>query len=63
MAKKAKRSKDSPSPSGEKYTVVARRYRPQSFDELVGQTQVAQGLSKAISQNRVGHAYLFTGAR
>tara|TARA_B100000809_G_scaffold164472_2_gene161828 strand:+ start:367 stop:2070 length:1704 start_codon:yes stop_codon:yes gene_type:complete len=63
MAEKAKRSKDSPSPSGEKYTVVARRYRPQSFDELVGQTQVAQGLSKAISQNRVGHAYLFTGAR
>ena len=63
MAKKAKRTKDSPSRGSEKYTVVARRYRPQSFDELVGQAQVAQGLSKAISQNRVGHAYLFTGAR
>ena len=63
MAKKAKRTKNSPSSDGHKYTVVARRYRPQSFDELVGQSQVALGLSKAISQNRVGHAYLFTGAR
>jgi DNA polymerase-3 subunit gamma/tau len=63
MAKKAKHTKDSPSRGSEKYTVVARRYRPQSFDELVGQAQVAQGLSKAISQDRVGHAYLFTGAR
>ena len=63
MAKKAKQKNNSPSPDGQKYTVVARRYRPQSFDELVGQSQVAQGLSKAISQNRVGHAYLFSGAR
>ncbi|MDP7206172.1 MAG: DNA polymerase III subunit gamma/tau, partial [Pirellulaceae bacterium] len=63
MAKKAKQTKTTPSPDGQKYTVVARRYRPQSFDELVGQSQVAQGLSKAISQNRVGHAYLFSGAR
>ncbi len=63
MAKKATQKKDSPSSDGQKYTVVARRYRPQSFDELVGQSQVAQGLSKAISQNRVGHAYLFSGAR
>jgi DNA polymerase III subunit gamma/tau len=45
------------------YVVVARRYRPQVFDELVGQEHVAQALSNAISSNRVGHAYLFTGAR
>lgn len=45
------------------YVVVARRYRPKSFDELVGQQQVAQALSNAITTNRVGHAYLFTGAR
>ncbi len=45
------------------YVVVARRYRPQQFDELVGQEHVAQALSNAIRTNRVGHAYLFTGAR
>ena len=46
-----------------KYTVVARRYRPKTFEELVGQDTVAQGLLRAIQTNRVGHAYLFTGAR
>ena len=45
------------------YVVVARRYRPQSFQDLVGQGQVAQALANAITTNRVGHAYLFTGAR
>jgi DNA polymerase III subunit gamma/tau len=46
-----------------KYTVVARRYRPKTFEELVGQSTVAQALISAIQSNRVGHAYLFTGAR
>ena len=45
------------------YVVVARRYRPQTFEELLGQEHVAQALSNAISTQRVGHAYLFTGAR
>jgi DNA polymerase III subunit gamma/tau len=45
------------------YVVVARRYRPQTFDELIGQEHVAQALSNAIATHRVGHAYLFTGAR
>ncbi len=45
------------------YVVVARRYRPQTFTELVGQSQVSQALSNAITTSRVGHAYLFTGAR
>lgn len=45
------------------YVVVARRYRPKTFTELVGQSQVAQALRNAILTNRVGHAYLFTGAR
>ena len=48
--------------SGE-YVVVARRYRPQTFQELVGQRQVSQALRNAIATKRVGHAYLFTGAR
>ncbi|MCH2181221.1 MAG: DNA polymerase III subunit gamma/tau [Mariniblastus sp.] len=51
------------SPEQSQYTVVARRYRPQSFTDLVGQGHIAQALSNAIRQNRVGHAYLFTGAR
>ena len=45
------------------YQVVARRYRPQAFDELIGQETVARALSNAIETDRVGHAYLFTGAR
>jgi len=43
--------------------VVARRYRPQDFGDLVGQQQVSRALANAINTNRVGHAYLFTGAR
>src|SRR5258705_10023609 len=46
-----------------RYPVIARRYRPQSFDELVGQEHVARALQQAITSGRVGHAYLFTGAR
>jgi len=45
------------------YTVLARRFRPQSFSEVVGQSHVAQALKNAIAGGRVAHAYLFTGAR
>jgi DNA polymerase-3 subunit gamma/tau len=45
------------------YTVLARRFRPQAFDEVVGQEHVAQALRNAIASGRVAHAYLFTGAR
>ena len=45
------------------YQVVARRYRPQGFDTLIGQDHVAKALMGAIASGRVGHAYLFTGAR
>ena len=44
------------------YVVVARRYRPQTFGDLVGQEHVAEALEAAITTGRVGHAYLFTGA-
>ena len=47
----------------DQYQVVALRYRPQSFESLVGQGHIATALANAIKQNRVGHAYLFTGAR
>jgi DNA polymerase III subunit gamma/tau len=55
-------SPDVPTGCGE-YVVVARRYRPQTFDELIGQEHVARALKGAIESDRVGHAYLFTGAR
>src|SRR4051794_31928455 len=47
----------------EGYTVLARRYRPQTFTDLVGQEPVARALGNAIRSGRVAHAYLFTGAR
>ena len=47
----------------DQYVVVARRYRPKDFGDLVGQSQASTALKNAIQQNRVGHAYLFTGAR
>ncbi len=52
-----------PAMPGDTYTVFARRYRPLSFDEVIGQEHVAQTLRNAISESRVGHAYLFTGPR
>jgi DNA polymerase-3 subunit gamma/tau len=45
------------------YTVLARRYRSQSFDEVVGQEPVARTLANAIEAGRVAHAYLFCGTR
>jgi DNA polymerase-3 subunit gamma/tau len=45
------------------YEVFARKYRPQTFDDLVGQTHVAQTLKNAVAQNRLAHAYLFVGPR
>ena len=45
------------------YTVLARRYRSRTFDDVVGQEHVAQTLKKAIAANRVAHAYLFCGTR
>ena len=45
------------------YTVLARRYRSQTFDDVVGQDAVAQTLKNAIESKRVAHAYLFSGTR
>ncbi len=45
------------------YTVLARRYRSRSFDELVGQEPIARTLEHAIAAGRTGHAYLFCGTR
>jgi DNA polymerase-3 subunit gamma/tau len=45
------------------YTVLARRYRSGTFDEVIGQDHIAQTLKKAITSGRVAHAYLFCGTR
>jgi DNA polymerase-3 subunit gamma/tau len=45
------------------YTVLARRYRSRSFDELIGQESIARTLQNAITMGRTAHAYLFCGTR
>lgn len=45
------------------YLVLARQWRPQVFEEVIGQRSITQTLQNAISQNRVSHAFLFSGAR
>src|SRR5882762_3926660 len=45
------------------YQVIARKYRPQRFADVVGQEHVTQTLSNAIGQKRIAHAYLFCGPR
>jgi len=45
------------------YQVIARKFRPQVFEEVVGQKPIVQTLQSAIQMDRIGHAYLFSGAR
>ena len=45
------------------YTVLARKYRSQTFDDVIGQDAISQTLKNAIKTDRVAHAYLFTGTR
>src|SRR5262245_6608802 len=64
MAKQEKTTvKPASSAAGTHYKVLARRWRPQQFSDLIGQEAIAQALQGAITAQRVAHAYLFTGAR
>jgi DNA polymerase III subunit gamma/tau len=45
------------------YKVIARKYRPQTFNEIVGQQHVTKTIANAINSNRVAHAYIFSGVR
>ena len=45
------------------YVVIARRWRPQTFDEIIGQDHVSKTLSNAITNNHIAHSYIFTGPR
>ena len=46
-----------------KYQVIARKFRPQVFEDVVGQKPIVQTLQNAIQLERIGHAYLFSGPR
>jgi DNA polymerase-3 subunit gamma/tau len=63
MAKRASPPAEREPHAGGEYTVLARRYRPRQFDDIVGQEPVTRALVNALTNNRVAHAYLFTGAR
>jgi len=50
-------------PTPPRYQVIARKYRPQGFDELIGQEHVQKTLANAISSGRIAHGYIFSGQR
>lgn len=54
---------DSPTTTGSAYRVLARKYRPQTFAELIGQDAMVQTLGNAIKRGRLAHAFLMTGVR
>lgn len=58
----ADENQDSKTPE-DQYVVLARKYRPQSFDELLGQDALVRTLTNAIKNNRLHHAYILTGIR
>ena len=45
------------------YQVLARKWRPKTFDEVVGQSTVTRTLRNALASGRIGHAFLLSGAR
>ena len=45
------------------YQVSARKWRPQNFEEVIGQQHIARTLTNAIRQKRIAHSYLFSGMR
>ncbi|MGQ0527127.1 MAG: DNA polymerase III subunit gamma/tau [Alphaproteobacteria bacterium] len=51
------------SPDPKPYRVLARKYRPQNFDELIGQDPLVRTLKNAISSGRIAHAFMLTGVR
>ncbi len=63
MAKQKTSAESADGNVGNAYTVLARRYRPQQFADLVGQEAISRALMNAIESGRVAHAYLFTGVR
>jgi DNA polymerase III subunit gamma/tau len=54
---------DQPAPAGQAPLALYRRYRPDTFAEVIGQDHVTEPLQRALTNNRVNHAYLFSGPR
>ena len=52
-----------PATGSSAYRVLARKYRPQTFDELIGQDAMVKTLANAIERGRIAHAFLLTGVR
>ena len=63
LAKPAESTSPQPVATGGAYRVLARKYRPQTFDELIGQDAMVQTLANAIERGRIAHAFLLTGVR
>src|ERR1041384_8128237 len=69
MAKKPKSDDDAttPAPSADApakpYVVLARKYRPQTFDDLIGQETMVQTLRNAFASGRIAHGFMLTGVR
>ncbi|MGZ3196044.1 MAG: DNA polymerase III subunit gamma/tau [Croceibacterium sp.] len=62
-AAEAPKPAPAPPPATQPYRVLARKYRPQTFSELIGQDPMVQTLSNAIRRERLAHAFLMTGVR
>jgi len=54
---------DTPPDSGTAYTVLARKYRPRNFEDLIGQEAMVRTLANAFSSGRIAHAFMLTGVR
>src|SRR5271156_5188641 len=52
-----------PAQRGAAYTVIARKYRPKSFDDLIGQEAMVRTLKNAFATGRIAHAFMLTGVR
>ncbi len=61
--KPAPEPKPTPEPAAQPYRVLARKYRPQTFAELIGQEAMVRTLANAIARERLAHAFLMTGVR
>ncbi|MXO68061.1 DNA polymerase III subunit gamma/tau [Altererythrobacter marinus] len=56
-------AKETPPPANQPYRVLARKYRPQTFSQLIGQEPMVRTLANAIERDRLAHAFLMTGVR
>ncbi|MCK5908622.1 MAG: DNA polymerase III subunit gamma/tau, partial [Caulobacter sp.] len=63
VAEEARPVVETPPESGDAYTVLARKYRPRTFEDLIGQEAMVRTLANAFSTGRIAHAFMLTGVR